>query len=60
MVGDGLWFPVNPAAGGESADTWAGVVAREQAVKQGNASGGHANGFAREERYRGRREGDLV
>lgn len=60
MLGDGLWFPVNPAAGGESADTWAGVVAQDQAAKQGNASGGQANGYTGEERYRRRREEDIV
>lgn len=60
MRGDGLSFPVNPEAGGESIDTWAGVVARDQASRHGSASGGRPNGFIAEERYRGRREDDLV
>lgn len=56
MQGDGLSFPVNPEAGGESSEVWAGLVSRDQA----SASGGQVNGFSGEERFRGRREGEIV
>jgi hypothetical protein len=58
MQGDGLSFPVNPEAGGESSEAWAGVVARDRA--QGSASRGPVNGSAGQERYRGRRGSDIV
>lgn len=29
MRGDGLWYPVNPEAGGESESTWAGIAGRQ-------------------------------
>lgn len=60
MRGDGLSFPVNPEAGGESANGWADIVAREQAETRGSASGGQSSGSSGEERYRGRRADGLV
>ena len=59
MRGDGLSFPVNPEAGGESANGWADIVARDQAESRGSTSGTQS-GSSGEERYRGRREEDLV
>lgn len=61
MQGDGLLFPVNPDAGGESAPhQWAGTVAREE----GHATSTLPNGFGNgEERLRHARpdvDGDMV
>jgi hypothetical protein len=68
MEGDGLGFPVNPDAGGES--DWAGVSGRDTLVTDGNAkeesSSGSGSGLdvgsnSGEDRYRYRRtEGDIV
>ena len=60
MRGDGLSFPVNPEAGGESSDGWADVVARDREESRGLASAGQSNGFAGEASYRGRREENIV
>lgn len=50
MAGDGLSFPVNPDAGGESArDEWAGAVAPEQLAQLEHAlmyPGEHARGHS--------------
>ncbi len=57
MRGDGLSFPVNPDAGGESASyDWAGAVGPREEARD---SGSLPNGFAGEERVcRTRREDD--
>ena len=62
MRGDGVSFPVNPDAGGESAShLWAGAVApSDESRGTGSLSNGHVNG---EERLRhGRKDdhGDVV
>ncbi len=55
MRGDGLSFPVNPDAGGESASLdWAGTVARDE----GHGNGVQSNGFASDERLRAARNHD--
>ncbi|RXK41009.1 palmitoyltransferase PFA4 [Tremella mesenterica] len=50
MQGDGLSFPVNPAAGGESAEEWAGVVAPDQTVSRSSSS--HLGHEGVDDRYR--------
>jgi len=70
MVGDGLSYPVNPDAGGES--DWAGLSARDNpthgdggrgSTSRGSGSGMEINGFGEaEDRYRNHRhpDGDIV
>ena len=57
MRGEGLSFPVNPDAGGESSAEWADIAgrdreARPEAESSGSSSSGTANGFDADGRHR--------
>lgn len=62
MQGDGLSFPVNPAAGGEFAShAWAGAVGpREEGRGSGSSSSGSAGGEERIRHVRSQDDGDMV
>ena len=62
MRGDGLSFPVNPDAGGESAShLWAGAVApNHESHGTGTLSNGFGNGEERLRHGRKNDDGDVV
>ena len=55
MRSEGLSFPVNPEAGGESSTEWADIAARDarpEAASSGSSSSGIVNGFEVDGRHR--------